>query len=291
MAFDFLVIPAISANLNAQNLGAWDRSKITSEVIQRRITSSSKGLIEIRDKIVQFIHDSVKDFLLRNRRLQTLDPALELNAIGTSHDCLKACCISYLMMEELRLPKDRSQAKDLNFSYPFLEYASTYILEHAEDAQARGVEQRGFIQLLQEHDEVFKRVRLFHNAFETAPDLGCAGGANLLYVLSFHGYGELVNVLLERGTDVNAVGGVYGSALQAASAEGNEAIVSILLEKGADVNIQGGQYGNALQAASAEGNEAIVSMLLEKGADVNELTPEISDVRITQELGGKLGEN
>jgi ankyrin repeat protein len=33
---------------------------------------------------------------------------------------------------------------------------------------------------------------------------------------------------------------------------GHEAIVKLLLEKGADVNAQGGLYGNALQAASVQ---------------------------------------
>ncbi|PVH70777.1 hypothetical protein DL98DRAFT_504258, partial [Cadophora sp. DSE1049] len=90
---------AMIAGTNPQALGAWDRSRITSEDVQRRITSSSKGLIETRkggDKTVQFIHETVNDFLLRHRRLQTLDPALELNVIGTSHDCLRACCMSYI---------------------------------------------------------------------------------------------------------------------------------------------------------------------------------------------------
>jgi hypothetical protein len=49
---------------------------------------------------------------------------------------------------------------------------------------------------------------------------------------------------------VNAQGGEYGNALQAASyARDHEAIVKLLLDK-ADVNAQGGEYGNALQAAS-----------------------------------------
>ncbi|KAF2679335.1 hypothetical protein K458DRAFT_347022, partial [Lentithecium fluviatile CBS 122367] len=45
--------------------------------------------------------------------------------------------------------------------------------------------------------------------------------------------------------------------------------VTLLVEKGADVNAQGGQYGNALQAASAKGHEPIAKLLVEKGADVN----------------------
>jgi ankyrin repeat protein len=59
--------------------------------------------------------------------------------------------------------------------------------------------------------------------------------------------------------------GKYGSALQAASAEGQEAVVKLLLDKGADMN-QVGKYGSALQAASAGGQEIAVSLLHDKGA-------------------------
>src|SRR5204863_9527420 len=52
-------------------------------------------------------------------------------------------------------------------------------------------------------------------------------------------------------------------------ADVDESIVTLLLEKGADVNAQGGFFGSALQAASANRHEAIVTLLLEKGADIN----------------------
>ncbi|KAM4061838.1 ankyrin repeats (many copies) domain-containing protein [Hirsutella rhossiliensis] len=78
-----------------------------------------------------------------------------------------------------------------------------------------------------------------------------------------------LQTLLNKGADVNAQGGRYGNALQAASTQGHEKVVQTLLDKGADVNIQGGEDGNALQAASLEGHEKVVQMLLEKGADVN----------------------
>lgn len=41
----------------------------------------------------------------------------------------------------------------------------------------------------------------------------------------------------------------------------------VLLENGADVNAQGGVYGNAMQAASSRGHEAIIALLLENGAN------------------------
>ena len=48
---------------------------------------------------------------------------------------------------------------------------------------------------------------------------------------------------------MNAQGGEYGNALQAASYGNHKDIVELLLENEADVNAQGGEYGNALQAA------------------------------------------
>jgi ankyrin repeat protein len=62
-----------------------------------------------------------------------------------------------------------------------------------------------------------------------------------------------------------------------ASVRGHEAVVKLLLDKGADVNAQGGYYGNALQAASSGGyktpssggHKAVVKLLLDKGAHSN----------------------
>ncbi|KAJ7284170.1 ankyrin repeat-containing domain protein [Mycena rebaudengoi] len=91
-----------------------------------------------------------------------------------------------------------------------------------------------------------------------------------LIVASYHGYMDIVHLLIEKGADVNAQGGHLGNALQAASSLGHESIVHLLIEKGADVNAQGGEHGNALQAALyCQGHESIVHLLIEKGANVN----------------------
>ena len=48
-------------------------------------------------------------------------------------------------------------------------------------------------------------------------------------------------MLLDKGTDINAQGGRYGNALQAASYGGDEQVVKMLLDKGVNVNAQGGE--------------------------------------------------
>jgi ankyrin repeat protein len=84
----------------------------------------------------------------------------------------------------------------------------------------------------------------------------------------------------ERKDLVNAQGGAYGNALQAASFKGHDKIVRMLIDAGADVNAhnalnpvgpetRAGEYGNALQAASVRGHDKVVRILMDAGADIN----------------------
>ena len=75
-----------------------------------------------------------------------------------------------------------------------------------------------------------------------------------------------MELLLQNEADVNAQGGTYCTALQAASAEGYEQIVQLLIDSGADVNLRGGKYGSALQAASGAGYAGVVRLLVENSA-------------------------
>ncbi|THW63458.1 hypothetical protein D6D19_09648, partial [Aureobasidium pullulans] len=94
-------------------------------------------------------------------------------------------------------------------------------------------------------------------------------GRSALYWASELGHEGIVQMLLDKGADVNVQGGYYGNVLQAASVGGHDKTVQLLLEKGADVNVQGGCYNTALYAASAHGHDEIVQMLLDIGANVN----------------------
>lgn len=84
-----------------------------------------------------------------------------------------------------------------------------------------------------------------------------------------NGYGQIAKLLLDKGADVNALGGEHGHALQAASESGREQIVKLLLDKGADVNADGGNR-SPLCVASESGHEQVVRLLLDTGkVDVN----------------------
>ena len=76
-----------------------------------------------------------------------------------------------------------------------------------------------------------------------------------------------VQLLLERGADINAQGGTYGNALQASAQDGGVEIVQLMLERGADVNAPGSVFGNALQATAFINKTDVVQLLLQNGAD------------------------
>ncbi|EJT73268.1 ankyrin repeat domain-containing protein [Gaeumannomyces tritici R3-111a-1] len=250
--------------------GPWNRSKITMTTIQRRITASSKGLIEARigyPKSVQFIHLSVNDFLFRNKRLQTLDPTLEPDPISASHGKLWDRCRSFIQQLDIVLTSEQ-HIRQLSKDYPFLQYAASYMFDHAEKALSGETMQQEIARWLRMGNNWFGWWKIFFSTVNGHSYLERNMDAGLLYVLSLRGYRKLVTVILAGGSaDVNAQGGNYGNALHAASANGHENVARLLLDAGADVNAQGGNYGNALYAASANGYENVARLLLNAGAD------------------------
>ncbi len=83
------------------------------------------------------------------------------------------------------------------------------------------------------------------------------------------GHEKILQMLLDKGEEVNAQDKWYGHALQAASAPVWEKIVQTLQDKGAEINAQGGHHVNAYQAASAPFYEKIVQICLDEGAKVD----------------------
>lgn len=96
----------------------------------------------------------------------------------------------------------------------------------------------------------------------------CADRLNLRTVRDISMMSNNTKLLLEHcpEIDVNAQGGKFGSALQAAAFFGQTESVKLLLDKKANVNAAGGKYGSALNAAIISGYWEIVEMLLQAGA-------------------------
>jgi ankyrin repeat protein len=118
-----------------------------------------------------------------------------------------------------------------------------------------------------------KRIRnVNHNKicllFENEPTHRNGHLGNPLQAAAFRGYSGVLQLLIERGADINVRSGFFGTALQAAASQGHTDAVNVLLENGADPNIAAaGHYGSALAAAVALNFGDILQTLLDKEAD------------------------
>ncbi|KAH8592574.1 hypothetical protein B0O99DRAFT_548496, partial [Bisporella sp. PMI_857] len=185
---------AILSGVEPEILSKWDPDEITKDVIERFILNSSKGLAEITtSKIqkVQFIHESVKDFLLKENGLRNIWPDLGGNLQGQSHERLKHCCFNYINIDVFTplaipesLPKASSQkAADLRQSatsaFPFLEYAVHNVLYHADVAARCGITQENLIKSFP-----LPRWIKLDNLFEKHQVRRHTNDVSLLYVLA-----------------------------------------------------------------------------------------------------------
>ncbi|WPH02680.1 Hypothetical protein R9X50_00554600 [Acrodontium crateriforme] len=125
------------------------RDEITMDDMTAFVRSSSKGLAEVTRSskpTVQFIHESVKDYLVKDGAIKDLWPSEKNDRTSSGHNELKRCCCAYLAADLSRyipaldkLPKASTYEgkllrANLLRDFPLLEYASKYIFYHAEEA-------------------------------------------------------------------------------------------------------------------------------------------------------------
>jgi ankyrin repeat protein len=193
---------AILSGVEPEALLKWDRNRVTRDVIERFILDCSKGLAEItKSEIpkVQFIHESVKDFLLKDNGSRHISPNFGGNFQGQSHQQLKHCCLNQISIDissELELPRSlpivfsqntRVLQQSAADAFPFLEYAIHNVLYHANVAAGSGIVQTNFIQSF----PLANWVRI-NNLFTEFEIHWHTENVSLLYVLAENNMADLI---------------------------------------------------------------------------------------------------
>ncbi|KAL5391936.1 hypothetical protein PMIN04_007501 [Paraphaeosphaeria minitans] len=92
-------------------------------------------------------------------------------------------------------------------------------------------------------------------------------GNNALHIAAANGHDKVLEILLDRGANLESETTRTKTALHKAAEHGHRATVNVLLQRGADVAAEDDRGATALHEASAHGHEAVVVLLLENGAD------------------------
>ncbi|RYP74590.1 hypothetical protein DL771_002856 [Monosporascus sp. 5C6A] len=254
----------------------------------------NQGEEQIAQRVVQLIHESVKEFLVQDG-LQKL--GWSESSIGQGDSQLSNVCMRYATLEDVC---DKIRAGQFD-ELPFLEYAVTYWGFHAEQAgridDSQNNQPGRFVwpseDTLQRWIEVYRLVNrddqatLLHycsrhgllNAIKLLPDQGVAvdsqdkEGHTPLSLAALHGHREVVVLLLEMGAQADCKSKRGHTPLMYAVRSGYEEIVNILLAKDIDVDrhvdVADTKGRTALSYAAENGHVKIVRLLLERAVIVD----------------------
>ncbi|KAJ5757468.1 uncharacterized protein N7511_006162 [Penicillium nucicola] len=251
----------------------------TDDPIEREIIITDKTDEETvsTTRIVRIAHFSVQEYLQSDRIRQQKAATFAIKRKSANAE-LTQICLAYLLDPTLSEGVvDEVKLRD----FPFAGFAAMYWHRHYQNSEEAKINStKLMLDIFQNETNSFVTwVRLYavDRPWEEIPTSQSVEDiASPLYYASFLGLEVVLNTILAtdyKSSDlcglVNAQGGYFGNALQAASWKGHEEVVLMLLDHGADMNAQGGRFGNALQATSSQGHKNVVSMLLDHGAGVN----------------------
>ncbi|RSM18339.1 hypothetical protein CDV31_002858 [Fusarium ambrosium] len=255
--------------------------------ISSYVIASSKGLVEIpkvKNPTVQFIHESVKDFLIKDGGLQDLWPEFKSNLQSLGHERLKQCCSTYINHEMVYAcvrsvdSATNSDGSSVKKRFPFLEYASQYVLYHSDGA-AQAIPQTEFLSQTSTLDWVTTI-----NSSEKFKARRYSSTASLIYILADKGFSELIRTWLQENQATDIRGERYQYPLFAALANGHKGAVAALLNleshvyEGVDIaedfeakkDLMRYKRRTPLTWAAQEGQMNVLKALLQKGIDIDE---------------------
>lgn len=230
--------------------------------IAKSILHNSRGLVEVTKSeppVIQFIHETVREFLVNQSGLAQVDSVLKDNLLGWSHAKLAQVCFGYMTYHRpgirklcgryMHMDTIRGHHKD---RWPFLQYAAHHVLRHADVAERHYIPQMTLLTcLMQAEGKIDNYFACLYNTFERFEKRQYRGGTRLLYVCADMQLPSLTSLLVRNDAPVNATCySRYNNALQAACYRGNAEIVRELIEAGADVNQKGGEHKYAIMAAT-----------------------------------------
>ena len=261
---------------------------VSMENLERLIVKRSRGLIEVaRFNEVQFIHASVKDFLLENGTLLLPHLSCREEVLATANNELARSCFNFLRVDD---PWDFDAHSCFNsrrvdnlwdfgrsqlsvFRHPLVEYAAEYAFKHAKDAEAAGISQAYIAEVLmlkllqgaepQRLLDVFQFPYNFRAPYYTNRPLKPLSTCCLHHLVS------VIEVLLTTAPSTVAAVLDLDEALGVAVKEGHEAVIRALIPTGVSLDHNRSIFESPVYAAVEFEKTEALRALLQAGANPN----------------------
>ena len=238
------------------------------------VLSACSSLITVVDfcgeKIVQFSHFSVQEFLTGNRLAGSRHLSRYHVLPRSAHTLLARTCLSVLLCLGTRIHK-RSVKK----MFPLATYAAEHWVGHAHQGGASSLIDDAM-------ESLFDKKKPHFAAWIWTYDIDNPSGPHMvhthperqeappLYYAALCGFKSMVVRLVNaHPQDVNGRRGDGGTPLHAALRMGHSEVALFLLQHYAKPNVKDGRYQAPLHIASNQGYTDVIQSLITRGADLN----------------------
>lgn len=255
-----------------------------SQRMNQRLIKLSRGLVEAtpgsETEVVQFIHQSVKDFFMNEGLLALGETSSSVDeSIGLAHFELSKICICYLKMVEISQKISHSEnffgfTHKRDLAFPFLDYATTSWVSHSRRSDLMDIPQGALLELFAwpSNAIIDTWVHVFKESHPKSPHLPPAK-TTLVHIAARYGMVRTLTAILESDAltimYINVKDETSQTPLLWAAKKGHEAIVRLLLGAGAQVDSADSQNLTPLSWTARRGHEAVARLLLNERAQVN----------------------
>ena len=249
---------------------------------EEAVLSAGSSLVAVvrhpGERIVQFSHFSVQQFLTSDRIANTKDVSNFHVLLELAHTFLARICLSILLQQ------DERKEDDIHYS-PLHSYAAKHWVDHARFGNVSSIIQEGMERLFdKDRPHFIAWIGMYNLDYpQEAPLTSFAVPVSLytapvplytvpvpLYYTALCGFYDLAErLLVVHPQDVNAIGGRCVTPLLAALDKGHVNIAQLLLQHGADVNVRDGHDRTPLHLAAECGNPGVLRSLINRGANPN----------------------
>ncbi|XXH04023.1 hypothetical protein Hte_010434 [Hypoxylon texense] len=279
----------------------------SDDTMKRRIMSRCGGLVEIKvsgdlsragedemdNNSIQFIHQSVKDFLTDYCEKDTSSLDQE-TLVRRGHSALSRACTSYLCQADIRSLAQRLDWRydhRTNFSFRsrfyFLTYSEENWITHLREAEASNFIELETVSSLLTNPDHFQTWRLIHNRLHPADTL--SQEYNSIQLAVEHNLAEFLRwQCCKRLVDIDTWNWKFGSYMHLAARKNNVNVARVLLEFGANINTRGINNETPLVEACRLGHLESATLLLEAGAEVADSTSDANDPLVAAVQSGNV---
>ena len=247
---------------------------------KQAVLSTCSSLITVTDedgdRIIQFSHFSVKEFLTSDRLAgASADISRFYIRLGPAHTILTKACLGTLLCLD-----DQVDEYNVEDRFPLARYAAEHWANHAQFEGVSSQVREG-MEVLFNPDQLYFPAWIRMHDIDVGPDEDSAFfwftpffrdkiAAAPLYYAALIGLHNVAEHLIHNfSQQLNARGGYYVSPLGAALGIGNFEMAQLLYQRGADLDVLGLGTWTLLHAMSAKGRIDIAQWLLTRGANPN----------------------